>query len=110
MIAPADTGTKGARSAGREMMSLKDLVEASRRVGATTRKKEKTSLLADCLKRGRGEEIALAASYLAGQIPQGSLGIGWAILQKAVEDVAERPRPLPRLITHRRLFVSGGLP
>jgi hypothetical protein len=62
------------------MMLFRDLVVASKRVSATTRTKEKASLLAECLKRGQGQEIALAASYLSGQIPQGSLGIGWAIL------------------------------
>jgi DNA ligase-1 len=75
-------------------MLFKDLVGASKRVSATTRKKEKASLLAECLKRGRGQEISLAASYLSGQIPQGSLGIGWGILQKALGNLDERPRPL----------------
>ncbi len=89
-----DTRTKAGRSEGKETMLLRDVVEASKRVAATTRKKEKVSFLADCLKHGRAEEIALAASYLSGQIPQGSLGIGWQTLQKALEDLPERPRPL----------------
>ncbi len=44
------------------MMHFRDLVELSRRVGDTTQKKEKTSFLAECVKRGQGQEIALAAS------------------------------------------------
>ncbi len=76
------------------MMLLKDLVEVSKRVGATTRKKEKASLLSEYLKSGQGPEIALATSYLSGQIPQGSLGIGWAALQKTLGNLDKRPRPL----------------
>jgi DNA ligase-1 len=76
------------------MMLFRDLVEVSKRVRATTQKKQKTSLLAECLKRGQGEEIALAAFYLSGQIPQGSLGIGWATLQKALGNLDQQPRPV----------------
>jgi hypothetical protein len=54
-------------------MLLKDLVDVSKRVRATTRRKEKTFLLGECLKRARGAEIALGASYLSGQIPQAAL-------------------------------------
>jgi DNA ligase-1 len=79
------------------MMLFRDLVEVSKRVSATTRKKEKASLLAECLKHSQGEEIALAASYLSGQVPQGSLCIGWTILQKTLENLDERPRPLSLL-------------
>lgn len=67
------------------MVSLKDLVEVSERVGSTTRKKEKISFLANFSKLAGGREIALAATYLSGQIPQGRLGIGWATIQGALE-------------------------
>src|SRR4030042_4424370 len=86
-------------------MLFRELVEVSKRVSATTRKREKASLVAECLKRGQGQEIALAASYLSGQIPQGSLGIGWAILQKILENLGERPRLLSLLEVDR--FFDG---
>ncbi len=82
-------------------MLFKDLVDISKRVRATTRKKEKTSLLAECLKRAQGREIALAASYLSGQIPQGRLGIGWAVLQKSLEILDQRPRMVSLLEVNR---------
>ena len=75
-------------------MFFQDLVDVSKRVSATTRKKEKAALLAECLKRGHAQEIALVASYLSGQIPQGSLGIGWATLQKSLGNPGQRPQPL----------------
>jgi DNA ligase-1 len=85
------------------MISIKDLVELSRRVGSTTKKKEKVSLLADFFRRAKGEEIALAARYLSGQLPQGRLGIGWATLQEVLHDL---PVPLrsPSLIEMDRLL------
>jgi DNA ligase-1 len=85
------------------MMLFTDLVEVSKRVRGTTHKKGKISLLAECLKRGQGEEIMLSASYLSGEIPQGSLGIGWATLQKALANLDIRPRPLS-LLEVKRFF------
>lgn len=84
-------------------MLFKDLVEVSKRVRLARRKKEKTSLLAEFLKLGHGQEIALAASYLSGQIPQGSLGIGWAILERALGNLSQRSRPLTLLEVNRFL-------
>jgi len=76
------------------MVSLADLVEVSKKIGSTTRKKEKISLLALFLKQGRGREITLAACYLSGIIPQGRLGIGWTTLQEALKDLPSRFRSL----------------
>ncbi len=82
------------------MVSLKDLVEVSERVGSPTRKKERISLLANFLKVARGREITLAATYLSGQIPHGRLGIGWATIQGALEGLLvvalAGPHPFPR--------------
>jgi DNA ligase-1 len=70
------------------MVPLTDLVKVSERVGSTTRKKEKISLLAGFLREARGKEIVLAAAYLSGQIPQGRLGIGWATVREALKGLA----------------------
>jgi DNA ligase-1 len=96
-----ESGEGLVRGIRKDTMLLKDLVDASKKVSATTRRKEKTFLLGESLKRARGLEIALAASYLSGQIPQGRLGIGWAVLQKAMENPVERPRPLSLLEVNR---------
>lgn len=73
-------------------MLFKDLVEVSKKVSVTTQKKEKTSLLAECLKRGQGEEIALARGFR----PDKAIFEG--------ETVAVQPdgRPLPFQTTMRR--------
>ncbi len=76
------------------MMLLKDLVEISRNVGLTPKRKEKVSFLARLLQQANGKEIALAARYLSGQLTQGRLGVGWAILQEALKDLSDQHRPL----------------
>ena len=76
------------------MVLLADLVKVSDRVGSTTRKKEKISLLAGFLKQARAKEIVLAAAYLSGQIPQGRLGIGWATVREALKGLTGNPKPL----------------
>jgi len=85
------------------MTLLKDLVEVSEKIGSTTRKKEKISILADFFWRLRGKEIALVSHYLSGQLPQGRLGIGWATLQEAQKDLVHQFRPLS-LIEVDRFF------
>ncbi len=75
-------------------MLLKDIVENSKRVGATTKKKEKVSLLAHLLQQAKGKEISLAARYLSGQLNQGRLGIGWAALHESLKDLPDQHRTL----------------
>jgi DNA ligase-1 len=76
------------------MLFLKDLVEISERVSATTKKKEKASLLAHLFKEAKGKEIFLAAFYLSGELPQGRLGIGWVMLQEAIKGSSSQPNPI----------------
>ena len=82
-------------------MLLQSLVDTSERVGATPRKKEKTSLLAQCFRQSEGREIVLAVSYLSGQVPQGRLGIGWATLQQALQGISQQPKPITLLEVDR---------
>jgi len=44
-------------------MLFKDLVDVSKRVSGTTHKKQKTSLLAECLKRGPGPVLFLKRTW-----------------------------------------------
>jgi hypothetical protein len=76
------------------MTSLTTLVEVPEKVASTKSKKEKISLLAHLLLQTKGEEITLVASYLSGQLPQGQLVIGWATLQKALQDLHDQTRSL----------------
>src|SRR5215831_642374 len=67
-------------------MQLARLVDAVDRVRATTKKSEKVRLLAEVLRQTAGHEIVLAALYLTGTLPQGKIGIGWNIIQKAMQE------------------------
>ncbi|HEX2466403.1 MAG TPA: ATP-dependent DNA ligase, partial [Thermoanaerobaculia bacterium] len=64
-------------------MLLGDLVETSTRLAATRSRLEKTRLLADLLRRARGREIELVVDYLSGVLPQGRIGVGWSMIQRA---------------------------
>jgi DNA ligase-1 len=69
-------------------MKFMILAEASERIRATSKKKEKIALIARILGQAKGREIYLAAHYLSGNLPSGRLGIGWRTLQDAVTDPA----------------------
>lgn len=92
-------------------MLLSDLVTVSKRVSETQRKKEKILLISNFLKNCYGEEISIAASYLSGEIPQGSLGIGWGILQKVISNPILNPKSFKLTeidkIFHELTFLRG---
>ena len=65
-------------------MLLHDLVTTSEHVRAASAKREKISRLSACLRRLTAEEIETGVNYLAGRLPQGSLGIGPAVLETSI--------------------------
>ena len=75
-------------------MELARLVDAVERVRATTKKTEKARALAHLLRQTSGHETKLAALYLTGSLPQGKIGIGWHLIQKAIQDVPVHGLPL----------------
>jgi DNA ligase-1 len=62
-------------------MLLAELAEVSRKVAATSRRNEKTELLASVLRRLQPEEIEPATAFLSGLVRQGKVGIGYATLR-----------------------------
>src|SRR5262245_7456469 len=68
-------------------MELKRLVESVIAVRATSKKTEKTQLLANLLRQAQGKDIELLALYLVGTLPQGRIGIGWRIIEQASADL-----------------------
>jgi DNA ligase-1 len=67
------------------MGRLADLVETSRRVGATRARLEKVRELASFLRGLQPDEVHIAVRYLSGEPPQGRMGIGLAALNPASE-------------------------
>lgn len=67
-------------------MELAHLVRVVELVRATAKKTEKVRLLADLLRQTQARETELAALYLCGSLPQGKIGVGWAVLQKVMAE------------------------
>jgi DNA ligase-1 len=72
-------------------MLLAGIVETSRQIAETTKRLEKTALLAGLLKRLSPEEVETAAGFLSGAPRQGRIGIGHATLYNALASAAENP-------------------
>ena len=62
-------------------MLLTDLAAAWRAVSETSARREKTSLIASCLRDAGPEEAPLVVHYLAGELPQRQIGVGRSALR-----------------------------
>jgi DNA ligase 1 len=67
-------------------MLLDDISAASTDIAATSSRLAKVERLAECLALAAPDEVRIAVSYLSGELPQGTVGVGWAALR-------ERPAP-----------------
>ncbi|MGH7469262.1 MAG: ATP-dependent DNA ligase [Longimicrobiales bacterium] len=72
---------------------LADVVGISTQVASTTRRLEKIASLAALLRQLEPAEIPIAVSFLVGELRQGRIGIGWAMLRETKPDGAA-PRPM----------------
>jgi DNA ligase-1 len=86
--------------------TLREVVETSRAVRATPSRLEKQALLASLFARLDPDDLRLAVSYLAGEIPQGRLGVGW----KAVSTAMSGPTPPARGGANATLPLFGADP
>ena len=64
-------------------MLLARVVEASHRIAETSKRREKTEILAAVLRQLRPDEVEPTVAFLSGSIRQGRIGIGFATLQHA---------------------------
>ncbi len=62
-------------------MLLHALVAASNDVASTRSRKQKTARLAALMRELAPGEITIGVSYIAGVLPQGRIGLGWAIFR-----------------------------
>jgi DNA ligase-1 len=69
---------------------LDRIARTSLEVADTSSRLAKIDLIASCLRRLRPEEVPVAVAYLAGVLPQGTIGIGWAALRE-LPPPAEEP-------------------
>ena len=61
---------------------LDEIARTSADVAATSARSRKIDRIAACLAGLRPEEVEVAVSYLSGELPQGSIGVGWAALRE----------------------------
>jgi DNA ligase-1 len=69
-------------------MVLNDIVEVSRLIGEASGRLAKIDLLAQCLRRARGEEIEVAVAWLSGGLRQGRIGLGYGAVREAMGPAA----------------------
>jgi ATP-dependent DNA ligase I len=67
---------------------MAELAATSAAVAGTRARLRKIETLAATLRAMRPEEVPVAVAYLSGELPQGSIGVGWATLR-------DLPRPAP---------------
>ncbi len=65
------------------MLMLAEIVAASREVGLTRSRKQKTERIARTLRLLKQEEVRAAVGFLCGELRQGKIGIGQAALGRA---------------------------
>ncbi len=72
-------------------MLFSAIVEASRRMAATTKRSQKTELLADAVRQLHLNEVEIAVAFLSGTTCQGKLGLGPRGFQRALSPPAAEP-------------------
>jgi len=82
--------------------ALATVVDTSQRVGSTPARLAKVRELAALLGALLPEEIGIASHYLAGEIPQGRIGIGYATLAAAADAEPPATQARRRLSTRNR--------
>jgi DNA ligase-1 len=91
---------------------LAELVDASARVAATRSRKVKLAALAEVLARAGAGEVGPAAAFLAGQLRQGRVGVGWASISAVSTEPASSPTltvtDLDRTVDELAALVGAG--
>ncbi|HVS77967.1 MAG TPA: ATP-dependent DNA ligase, partial [Steroidobacteraceae bacterium] len=90
------------------MTLLAELVSTSARVAAASSRLAKTREIAGLLRRVDRSETGAAVSYLAGELPQGRVGVGYAALHAAAA-AATAPPEAPHLSITRTDRLIGEL-
>jgi DNA ligase-1 len=68
-----------------------EVAQTSSDVAATSARLAKIARLADCLGGLQRDEVKVAVAYLSGELPQGTIGVGWASLRELPPPFASPP-------------------
>jgi DNA ligase-1 len=91
------------------MTLLAQLVDTSSRVAATSARLAKVRELAACLRSLAPDEIETGVQYLAGEAPQGRIGIGYGVLRDATAGPASVEPVLTVNEVHERLTALAAI-
>ncbi len=72
-------------------MLLDEIARTSADVAQTSRRLEKIELLGALLRGLREDEVPVAVAYLAGELPHGPIGVGWAMLRDLPDSGQHEP-------------------
>jgi DNA ligase 1 len=90
-------------------MRLEEIARTSAKVAETSARLAKIGALAEVLRRLRPEEVPVAVAYLSGELPQGSIGVGWASLRDVPEPASAPTLELLEVdAALSRLFATTG--
>ncbi len=94
-------------------MRFAELALTSERLVATSKRGEKSALLADVLRRLAPDEVEVAVGVLTGVARQGRIGVGWAMLRDMRVDPAAEPTldvlDVDRMITELAAMSGSGV-
>src|SRR5439155_24581634 len=87
---------------------LDEIARTSAAVAETSGRLAKIELLSDCLRRSRPDEISISVAYLSGELPRGTVGVGWASLRD-LPPAAPPPPTLEVLVVDASLRRIGAI-
>ncbi|SEO53712.1 ATP-dependent DNA ligase [Actinacidiphila rubida] len=70
-------------------MLFAEVARVSGEIARTSARSRKTELLAEFFRAAEPADVPIAIAYLAGRLPQGRLGVGWAALRDRAAPAAE---------------------
>jgi ATP-dependent DNA ligase len=68
---------------------LTEITRTSQAVAATAARRAKIALLGQCLREAGPAEVAIAVTYLSGELPQRQIGVGYAAFREPPPPAAE---------------------
>ena len=70
-------------------MLLSEIETCSRGIAATRSRLKKREILSELLTRVSGDDVPIVVSYLSGELPQGRIGLGPAIIRRVLDGLSD---------------------
>ena len=70
-------------------MLLADIESCSSRTATTRSRLKKREILSEMLARVRGDDVPIVVNYLSGELPQGRIGLGPAIVRRVLDGLSD---------------------